>query len=161
MLSMTGSEYAQLITRYIYTNYHTRGIKIYREVFAGKTIIGKNRRIDVFIVAEETNQAYAIECKFQGTQGTADEKILYSLEDIQALRMGGCIAYAGEGWSPGVLHMLRASPFAAYCMPGPTLAPSESTKELDHLLAMHFHWWDVITRDKKPYRDIQATKLDF
>ena len=47
--------------------------------------------------------------------------------------------------------MLRASTRAAYCLPvadqGDT---SAETKELDHLLAMHFGWWDVFVGKKKP-----------
>jgi hypothetical protein len=66
--------------------------------------------------------------------------------------MPGCIVYAGEGWSEGVLHMLRASPFAAYSLPGDELRPSETTRELDHLLAMHFGWWDILTNGKQPLK---------
>ncbi|MCC6747328.1 MAG: hypothetical protein IT371_06690 [Deltaproteobacteria bacterium] len=28
-----------------------------------------------------------------------------------------CLVYAGEGFSPGILHMLAATPIAAYCLP--------------------------------------------
>jgi hypothetical protein len=65
---LTSSEYAALIARYLYHSYHRRGIAIYREVFAGKSIIGKNRRVDLLLVCERTNQAYALECKYQGSQ---------------------------------------------------------------------------------------------
>ena len=64
----------------------------------GKTIIGKNRRIDIFCVAEDSQKAFAIECKFQDSQGTVDEKIPYAVDDLRALPMAGCIAYAGQGW---------------------------------------------------------------
>ena len=65
--------------------------------------------------------------------------------------MAGCIAYAGKGFSAGVLHMLRASTRAAYCLPSPDQADTTAeTKELDHLLAMHFGWWDVFVGKKKP-----------
>jgi len=142
-----------------YQTYHSRGITIYREIFAGKSIIGKNRRIDILLVCEETRQAYAIECKYQAGQGTADEKIPYALDDIQAMRMPGCVVYAGEGWSEGVLHMLRASAFAAYCLPGDPLRPSEATRELDHLLAMNFDWWDVLTGGKQAFVDAAPQRL--
>ncbi|NTW01827.1 MAG: hypothetical protein HGA19_11115, partial [Oscillochloris sp.] len=125
-MTLTSNAYATLIARYLYHTYHSRGIVIYREVFAGKSIIGKNRRIDILVVCQEASLAYAIECKYQATQGTADEKIPYALDDIQAMRMPGCIVYAGEGWSEGVLHMLRASAFAAYCLPGEPLRSSEA-----------------------------------
>ena len=66
--------------------------------------------------------------------------------------MAGCIAYAGKGFSDGVLHMLAGvDPHAAYCLPlpiRPTRRPTRS--ELDHLLAMHFGWWDVFVGKKKP-----------
>ncbi len=58
---------------------------IYTEVSLGKTIIGKNRRIDVFLLREAHQRALAIECKFQNVSGTADEKIPYALQDLEAL----------------------------------------------------------------------------
>jgi len=65
--------------------------------------------------------------------------------------MAGCIAYAGRGFSAGVLHMLRASTRAAYCFPvADQCDTTADTKELDHLLAMHFGWWDVFVGKKKP-----------
>jgi hypothetical protein len=160
-MALTSSEYTALIARYLYHTYKRRGITIYREVFAGKSIIGKNRRVDLMLVCEQTSQAYAVECKYQGSQGTADEKIPYALEDLQALRMSGCLVYAGEGWSEGVLHLLRASPYAAHCLPPATLAASETTRELDHLLAMHFSWWDILTRGRQPFTDARPERLDF
>jgi hypothetical protein len=127
-----------------------RGIKVYREVNVGKTIIGKNRRIDAFCVSEAGNDAFAIECKFQDSFGTVDEKIPYALDDMQALPMAGCIAYAGKGFSIGVLHMLEGSARAAYCLPTPGQADqSFETWELDHLLAIHFRWWDVFVGGKR------------
>lgn len=150
---MTGHEYANLIADYVCYNFSDRQIKVYREVYIGKSIIGKNRRIDSLVLCERTHKAFAIECKFQDSPGTADEKIPYSLQDMQVLPMGGCIAYAGVGFSVGVLHMLQASEIAAYCMPAPhSLKSSKDTRELDHLLAMQFQWWDVLVQGKQPWQ---------
>jgi hypothetical protein len=160
-MALSSSEYTTLIARYLYQAYSRRGIAIYREVFAGKSIIGKNRRVDLLLVCERTNQAYALECKYQGSQGTADEKIPYALEDMQAMRMSGCLVYAGAGWSDGVLHLLRASAYAAHCLPPASLSPCDATRELDHLLAMHFSWWDVLTRGKQPFVDARAERMEF
>jgi hypothetical protein len=47
--------------------------------------------------------------------------------------------------------MLAASPHAAYCLP--LLEQSlttPDTQELDHLLAVHFGWWDVLVEKKNP-----------
>ena len=148
---MTGAEYANLVASYVSKRFGCRHLKVYREIKVGKTIVAKNRCIDIFCVCETSNLAFAIECKFQDSQGTVDEKIPYALDDLLALPMAGCIAYAGKGFSAGVLHMLAASRYAAYCMPiaGQTDTTSE-TKELDHLLAMHFGWWDVLIEKRRP-----------
>ena len=146
---MTGAGYANLVAAYLSQRFAVRGLKVYREVKIGKTIIAKNRCIDIFCVSESTNDAFAIECKFQDSEGTVDEKIPYALDDLQALPMRACIAYGGKGFSKGVLHMLEASPHAAYCLPVVNQADTSSeTWELDHLLATHFKWWDVLVGRK-------------
>jgi hypothetical protein len=146
---VTGTDYANLIASYVANRFGSRGLKVYREIRVGKSIIGKNRCIDVFCVRDA--EAFAVECKFQDSPGTVDEKIPYALDDLEALPMAGCIAYAGSGFSEGVLHMLRAAPRAAYCFPHQgQIVPSAETWELDHLLAAHFGWWDVLVGGKRP-----------
>ena len=148
---MTGGEYANIVASYVSRRFGSRTLKVYREVKVGKTIIGKNRCIDIFCIGEDSQKAFAIECKFQDSQGTVDEKIPYALDDLRALPMAGCIAYAGQGFSDGVRHMLAASRHAAYCLP--TVGQTDSsptTIELDHVLAVHFGWWDVLVEKKKP-----------
>ena len=148
---MTGAEYANRIALYLSRRFGPRGLKVYREVRVGKSIIGKNRCIDVFCVRESDSTAFAVECKFQDSPGTVDEKIPYALDDLEALPMAGCIAYAGKGFSEGVLHMLQAAPRAAYCLPdGEQTESSFDTRELDHLFAAHFGWWDVLIGTKRP-----------
>jgi len=147
---VTGAEYAGLVACYVSKRFGARGLKVYREIRVGKSIIGKNRCIDVFCVSGDS-KAFAIECKFQDSAGTVDEKIPYALDDLRALPMAGCIAYAGRGFSEGVLHMLKASPHAAFCLPVPGQVDSTSdTRELDHLLATHFGWWDVLVGSRTP-----------
>lgn len=150
---LTGNGYANRIASYILRNFENRGVKVYREVSVGKTIIGKNRRIDVMVVHEEAGRALAIECKYQDLQGTADEKIPYALEDMEALRvhMPGIIVYSGDGMSDGILHLLQASPHAAFCHPENDLAQTKDTMELDHLIAMTFGWWDILLGSKKAF----------
>jgi hypothetical protein len=148
---VTGGEYANLIASYISRRFGTRGLKVYREIKVGKSIIGKNRCLDIFCVSDDNRTAFAIECKFQDSAGTVDEKIPYALDDLEALPMAGCISYAGKGFSLGVLHMLEASPRAAYCLPTPMqFGGTPETQDLDHLLAAHFGWWDVLVGHRKP-----------
>ena len=148
---MTGAEYSNLIAAYLAKNYGNRGLVVYREISLGKSIIGKNRRVDVFCLHEETGTAMAIECKYQRTAGTVDEKIPYTLDDLRAMHIPAFAVYAGDGFSEGVRHMLQASEVAAYCLPDVSLAPDNDTRELDHLVAMAFGWWDGLLGEKTPF----------
>jgi len=152
---MTGTEYANLVAAYLTRCYGARGLDVYREVSLGKSIIGKNRRIDLLCVHRESSKVLAIECKVQSAQGTVDEKIPYALDDLRAMHIPAFVVYAGQGFSDGVLHMLQASENAAYCLPETSLAPSPATVELDHIVAMIFGWWDAVLKQKKPF-DLDA-----
>ena len=142
---MTGNQFRDLIAAYVLQNYAPHGIVVYREVNLGKTIIGKDRQIDVFVVRPSDQKALAIECKYQDALGSVDEKIPYALDDLAALWVPGCLVYAGRGWSKGVLHLLEASRLAAHCQPErPQLARTRATRELDYLLAATFGFWEQI-----------------
>ncbi len=156
---MTGNQYKRLIARYLLAAYGRRGMHLYEEVCVGTSIIGKQRRIDLFVHVPATNQALALECKYQDSSGTADEKIPYALEDLRALRMPAAIAYAGSGFSEGVLHLLQASELAAYCAPDESMQPllrrhgdsiDSGTWQLDHIIAVTFGWWDVVLAGRTP-----------
>ena len=141
-----------MIAGYIHHQYGEHGLVVYREVNLGKTIIGKDRQIDVFVLRPRDQVAIAIECKYQDVQGTADEKIPYALDDLAALWVPGCLVYAGRGWSKGVLHQLEASRLAAYCLPeGPQFGRAKATRELDYLLAATFGLWEHILPAAKRY----------
>jgi len=149
---MTGNQYATLICRYVHANFGDRGISLYTQVVLGKSIIGKDRTVDVLIIEDATRSALVLEAKYQASQGTVDEKIPYALDDLRSMRTPGCVVYAGEGFSPGILHLLRASDLAAFCLPPESLARTRSTWELDHVLAQRFGWWDIIVKDSRKFR---------
>ncbi|HUS28061.1 MAG TPA: PD-(D/E)XK nuclease superfamily protein [Kofleriaceae bacterium] len=153
LTAMTGNGYRDLIASYIHENYAPHGLDVYLEISLGKTIIGKDRFIDIFVVRPEDRKAIAIECKYQDSQGTVDEKIPYALADLEALWMPGLLVYAGSGWSKGVMHSLEASRLAAYCLPdATTLGRSRETRELDHILASVFGFWDLVLPPSKKLR---------
>jgi hypothetical protein len=148
---VTGNEYRDLIAAYLLSNFEADGLVIYTEVSLGKTIIGKDRKVDVFVVHRPTRRSIAIECKFQGSQGTVDEKIPYALGDLEAMRVPGCLAYAGDGWSRGILHTLEASRLAAYCLPRAGFARGAETRELDHVIAATFGLWERIIPERRRF----------
>lgn len=150
---MTGNQYRDLIASYIDHNYSSAGLDVYCEISLGKTVIGKDRCIDVFVVRPEDRKAIAIECKYQDSLGTVDEKIPYALQDLEALWVPGVLVYAGGGWSKGVLHSLEASRLAAYCLPDQaTLGRNKTTRELDHMLAAIFGFWDLVLPASKRFK---------
>ncbi len=150
---MTGNQYRDLIASYIHENYAPYGLVVYVEICLGKTVIGKDRYIDVFVIRPDDRKALAIECKYQDSLGTVDEKIPYALQDLEALWVPGCLAYAGKGWSRGVLHTLEGSRLAAYCLPDKdTLAMGKQTRELDHALAATFGLWELVLPASKRFK---------
>jgi len=90
------------------------GLKVSLEVPFGHTIFGRARRIDV-LVEDRERRRLAIECKYQGVQGTAEEKIVATLEDYRSLPIDGIVVFHGEGFSSGMRGYLmstgRAVPF--------------------------------------------------
>jgi hypothetical protein len=150
--ALTGTQYANLVAAYLVARFGHRGVTVYREVPFGKTLIGKNRRIDILLIEESSKTAMALECKFQGSTGTTDEKIPYALADLGQLGMPACLVYAGEGFSPGIAHMLAASPLTAYCLPQAPFSAGEATRELDAALARTFRWWDLVIAGKSPFK---------
>jgi hypothetical protein len=150
---VTGHQYRDLIASYIHHNYGPHGLVVYVEIALGKTVIGKDRNIDVFVIRPDDRKAVAIECKYQDSLGTVDEKIPYALQDLEALWVPGCLVYAGKGWSRGVLHSLEASRLAGYCLPErDKLTKTRQTRELDHMLAAVFGFWDLVLPASKRFR---------
>jgi len=157
--AMTGTEYRKLIARYLARTYAGRGVEVYEEVNLGTSIIGKQRRVDLLVLGPN-GKGLAVECKFQDSAGTVDEKIPYALQDLAAQRMPGVVSYAGSGFSEGVLHLLQSSEHAAYCLPDPELLLpiprrtgdriDSGTWQLDHILAITFRWWDILIAGKPP-----------
>jgi hypothetical protein len=150
-MGLSGKEYADLVASYILKNFGPRGLVVYREVSMGKTIIGKNRHVDILVIHQATSTVLAIECKYQDTLGTVDEKIPYAIQDMQAMGVPVCLAYAGSGFSAGILHMLAACPIAAQCLPSTTLEPARETRELDIAIAMAFRFWDLVVANKRAF----------
>jgi hypothetical protein len=152
----TGESYKQWVAGYLLHNFGPRGIEVFTEVKIGKSIIGKNRTVDLLVLLDGRTKAVAFECKLQLVSGTADEKIPYTLNDAESMQMDKYVVYAGTGWSKGVRHMLEAHELACHAEPqdlaNPTYERTAETRELDHVLAMRCGWWDILIENKQPFR---------
>jgi hypothetical protein len=79
------------------------------QVRVARRIWGAVRKIDVVLTHSETRKTLGIECKFQGSQGTAEEKIPSTIQDIAAWPIPGIVVFAGEGFSPHMRSFLLST----------------------------------------------------
>tara|TARA_R110001583_G_scaffold10423_7_gene48255 strand:- start:2630 stop:3094 length:465 start_codon:yes stop_codon:yes gene_type:complete len=139
-----GSTYQQSVEGYLSRRFSARAT-INSEVTVGRSLHGKKRKVDILMVSTDKEKALAIECKFQDVAGTAEEKLHFAIKDLEAMPMPAVLSYAGRGFSHGVRAMLEASQTAAYCAPWVPV-----TWELDHLIGMHFGWFDLLLDRTRP-----------
>lgn len=88
------------------------GLEASIEVEVGRRIWGAKRRIDVVLRHPETRKSLGIECKYQGTQGTAEEKIAGTIEDIRVWPIRGLVVFSGEGFSLNMKAYLLSTGYA-------------------------------------------------
>lgn len=74
-------------------------LNVRKEVKAGRRIWGSERRIDLVITHPGTGKTLGIECKFQKVPGTAEEKILATIKDMEYWPIPGIVVIKGEGFS--------------------------------------------------------------
>lgn len=153
-------DYRDSIASYVLANFGSFGVQVYTEVPFGKTVIGKNRRLDVMALRTSDQVAIGIECKLQDSKGTTDEKIWYALSDLEAMWIPGVLVYSGSGWSPGVMHTLQASKLAAYCKPDEVFSRSRDTLELDYVIASVFGLWETVVDPKRRFHKVKAGQLE-
>ena len=82
------------------------------EVAVGRRIWGAKRRIDVVLKHPETRVSLGVECKFQDTRGTAEEKIPATIEDIKAWPIRGIVVYSGKGFTANMKSYLLSTGMA-------------------------------------------------
>ena len=84
-------------------------LQVRRQVKVGRRIWGAERHIDVVLTESELRRSLGIECKWQGSRGTAEEKIPATIEDISAWPIQGIVCFAGPGFTTNMRSFLIAS----------------------------------------------------
>ncbi len=74
------------------------GLDARRQVRVGKRLWGAERVIDV-ILGHTNGKRLGVECKYQGTTGSAEEKIPATIQDLAAWPISGIVAFDGDGFS--------------------------------------------------------------
>jgi hypothetical protein len=85
------------------------GLRVQKEVMVGRRIWGTRRRIDVVMKHPETRLSLGLECKFQKTAGTAEEKIPAVIDDIAAWPIKGIVVFSGDGFSTNMVSYLHST----------------------------------------------------
>ncbi len=81
-----------------------------REQFkCGRRIWGAERRIDVIVTEPNSRKRLGIECKAQDSKGTAEEKIVATMQDMNAWPIAGLLVFSGEGFSDKMRSFMIAS----------------------------------------------------
>ena len=88
------------------------GLEAEKEVTVGRRVWGAQRRIDVVLKDKSTRVSLGIECKYQGSKGSAEEKIPATIEDIKAWPIRGIVVYSGEGFSTNMRSYLLSTGMA-------------------------------------------------
>jgi len=85
------------------------GLEANIEVSVGRRVWGAKRNIDVVLRHPETRKSLGVECKYQGTQGSAEEKIASTIEDIRAWPIRGIVVFSGDGFSANMRAYLLST----------------------------------------------------
>ncbi len=85
------------------------GLNAETEVKAARRLWGAKRRIDVVLKRPETDKVLGVECKFQGTKGSAEEKIPATIKDIEYWPIQGIVVIDGPGFSDNMKGFLMAT----------------------------------------------------
>lgn len=85
------------------------GLRTREEVKVGRRLWGAVRSIDVVLTDPNTSKMLGVECKAQGTGGSAEEKIPAIIQDIAAWPIHGIVVFAGPGFSQNMRAYLHST----------------------------------------------------
>jgi len=88
---------------------HELGLLAREQFKCGRRIWGAERAIDAVLTHPESRKRLGIECKYQGTPGSAEEKIPAIIQDIAAWPIPGLVVFSGAGFSANIKSFLISS----------------------------------------------------
>lgn len=110
----TGSNYESIIEMCIKRSCEKNDLSAFPQSTVGDKPGGGRHRVDWEIFrTTEPNLRGLISCKYQGTSGTAEEKIAYEvIKLLHSMKMDprykkSWIIMGGEGWSPGMREFVN------------------------------------------------------
>ena len=85
------------------------GLEAKTEVAAARRLWGAKRRIDVVLKEPQTRRVLGVECKYQGTRGSAEEKIPATIKDMEFWPIPGVVVIDGDGFSENMKGYLMST----------------------------------------------------
>jgi hypothetical protein len=85
------------------------GLEAREQFKLGRRIWGAERRIDVVLTGALDRRRLGVECKYQGSQGSAEEKIPATIQDLAAWPIPGLVVFSGDGFTTHMRSFLIAS----------------------------------------------------
>ena len=85
------------------------GLNVVKEVEVGRRLWGSKRKIDLILTEPESGGRLGIECKYQRTAGTAQEKLPATIADIESWPIDGIVVYDGPGFSASMRAYLDST----------------------------------------------------
>ncbi len=82
------------------------GLEVREQVRVARRVWGAVRHIDVVLKNKASGKTLGVECKFQGSGGTAEEKVPATIQDINAWPIEGLVVFAGEGFTQNMKSFL-------------------------------------------------------
>jgi len=84
------------------------GLSYIRQVKMGVSILGRKRVAD-FLVYDRAGKSLGIECKYQQTAGSAEDKLVHTITDFDARPVSHILVFGGEGFSKNIKGYLLST----------------------------------------------------
>ncbi len=79
-----------------------------RQVRMGVSILGRQRIID-FLVYDRAGRYLGIECKYQQGSGSAEDKLVHTINDFESRPINHILVFGGDGFSKNVRGYLLST----------------------------------------------------
>ena len=87
----------------------TLDLEVRTQVKVGRRLWGAVRNIDVVMTRAAANRTLGLECKAQKSGGSAEEKIVATISDIEAWPIPGLVVFGGPGFSDKFVSYLHST----------------------------------------------------
>jgi hypothetical protein len=77
-----------------------------RHVYVGETVYGSKRHVDI-LITERDGSKKCIECKYQKSKGSVDEKFVFLHENIKKTGIPTYVVHGGGGQKPCSIRWLQ------------------------------------------------------